>query len=436
MTDLPENKKISMNMIIDKTREKSYFEVPFEVPSNAAKIEVFYAYARMNRRQDENGDEYQDEINIIDLGIRDEGGNFRGASGSERLNFYITENEATPGYIQGVINAGTWAVVLGAYKIQASGCKVEINVVITLKEKVLLRGDLHMHSTHSDGKYGVDDVIKMARLHNLDYIFLTDHNTYSQNDCITSSDSLVVMPGMEWTHYNGHSNFLGVKRPIHNFISNDKETTVKIMHEAQENGAFVVLNHPFCRFCPWEWGFDVPYDAVEIWNGPIKDADYDAIRWWDSCLAKGKRVPAVGGSDSHKNELFRMVGTPTTFVYSDSRGQSDILRALRDGHAFISYTPDGPSIDLSVGDVIMGGCITYKDGQKGHAAISRVLTGDKIRLISDKGLETEVAVDGQSIKTLDFEIEKRKYYRVEVWRELLPNLNTLAAISNPIYVQS
>jgi hypothetical protein len=66
----------------------------------------------------------------------------------------------------------------------------------------------------------------------------------------------------------------------------------------------VFLNHPMCRNCPWKWGFDVPFDGIEIWNGPIKDADYDAIDWWHGELkAAARHIPAVGGSDSHRDEV-------------------------------------------------------------------------------------------------------------------------------------
>lgn len=427
-------KEISLDLVIEKSREKTYFEVPVEIPGNVARLEVSYGYERREWRELGNGDVAVNEINIIDLGIRDQSNCFRGASGSERSSFYITENEATPGYISGEIQPGNWAVVLGAYKIQANGCPLHIDVKCTFKEQVLLKGDLHMHTVNSDGRYSVKDLLKIARLHGLDYVFLTDHNNYAQNDQIQSSDDLVVMPGMEWTHYKGHANFLGVKRPIERFISNDRETTVRILAEAHRNGAMVILNHPFCRLCPWEWGFDVPYDAVEIWNGPIKEADYDAIQWWNERLKEGERIPAVGGSDSHRDEIFRLVGTPATFVYSPSRGSSDILCSLREGHSFISYSPDGPIIELSAGSAIMGDVLRDQAVREGRLRVRKVLRGDKIRLITDTGVEWEETIGEQAEKSIRFKIGKQKFFRAEVWRELMPHFQSLVSISNPLYI--
>jgi hypothetical protein len=67
---------------------------------------VTYAYTRRVKTTDEQGSEYIREINIVDLGVLDEGHNFRGASGSDRTYFRITENEATPGYVKGKIGSG------------------------------------------------------------------------------------------------------------------------------------------------------------------------------------------------------------------------------------------------------------------------------------------------------------------------------------------
>ncbi len=427
--------EINFETLVEKSKEKTYFEIPFLVAENVSKVEVSYAYKRRDRTINEAGDIFDKEINVIDMAVRDEKKSFRGWSGSERLHFYITENEATPGYVRGSINKGEWALILGAYKVQEEGCLVSINIKFTQKERVLLKGDLHMHSEHSDGKYDVANVINMAKLHGMDYIFLTDHNTFSQNDYIVSSDSLVVMPGMEWTHYNGHCNFLGVKSPIKNFVANDKEKTIEIMQEARESGAFITLNHPFCRYCGWKWGFDVPFDAVEIWNGPMKDSELNAVEWWHSKLVEGERLPIVGGSDSHKNEMFRMIGGPTTFIYSASRGQSDIIKALKEGHGFVSYTANGPIIEFSIGNAIMGDIIEEQNGQSGYIKVSNVSLNDEIKLISDKGIEKLYKVANEQAKVFKFEIDQRKFYRLEVWRQVIPGDKMLVSISNPIYIR-
>ncbi|TFG42663.1 MAG: YeeE/YedE family protein [Syntrophobacterales bacterium] len=53
---------------------------------------------------------------------------------------------------------------------------------------------------------------------------------------------------------------------------------------------------------------------VEAWNGTADPGDARAIAWWHGLLARGTRMPVIGGSDFHRHEPLRTLGTPTTFV--------------------------------------------------------------------------------------------------------------------------
>src|SRR5579864_4333153 len=108
---------------LDRTQEKTYVHVPFEVPPDATRLEVTCDYS------DRIGAEpWLTGGNTLDLGVVDSRGiefpgrGFRGWSGSERSTFFITETEATPGYLAGRLPAGRWHVVLGLYKIADTGC--------------------------------------------------------------------------------------------------------------------------------------------------------------------------------------------------------------------------------------------------------------------------------------------------------------------------
>src|SRR5690606_1107231 len=55
---------------------------------------------------------------------------FRGWSGSARREFVITADSATPGYVPGIIQPGTWQVILGLHRIPADGCRYRVEVVL------------------------------------------------------------------------------------------------------------------------------------------------------------------------------------------------------------------------------------------------------------------------------------------------------------------
>jgi 3',5'-nucleoside bisphosphate phosphatase len=72
-----------------------------------------------------------------------------------------------------------------------------------------MKADLHNHSNYSDGLYSVSDLLKIAKMHNVDVMALTDHDsTYGCKDAIIEGEKLgiTVIPGIELsTRYKGES---------------------------------------------------------------------------------------------------------------------------------------------------------------------------------------------------------------------------------------
>src|SRR5258708_25141372 len=58
----------------------------------------------------------------LDLGCFAPGG-FRGWSGGARRSFLITPKSATPGYLPGEIEPGTWQIVMGLHRIPSAGVR-------------------------------------------------------------------------------------------------------------------------------------------------------------------------------------------------------------------------------------------------------------------------------------------------------------------------
>jgi len=182
----------------------------------------------------------------------------------------------------------------------------------------------------------------------------------------------------------------------------------------------------------------VTYDAVEVWNGPWTERNDRALQWWQEQLAAGRKLVAVGGSDVHKPHPYVRHAMPTTWVFASARSVKGILEGIAKGRVFLSFSPDGPTIDHRIGGAMAGD--SFVPGPDGSAVselrLSRVLAGDRIRIVTDRGVEEErlAQEDGEFVHR--WEIRDRKFCRIEVWRRFAEvDRELMAAMSNPIYLE-
>lgn len=339
---------------------------------------------------------------------------------------------STPGYRILPLTPGRWEIGVGLYKVPEEGLDVTWTVALTPKTRRWFKGDTHVHTEGSDGWMSAVDTVVHAARQGLDFLFLTDHNNVAHNEQLPSVPGITVLPGSEWTHYNGHAGFLGVTHPYETtFLANNRQEMERILANAQSRGAFVVLNHPFCPQCPWNWGFDgLPNDAVEIWNGVMSERNGRALAWWHAQLVAGHRLPAVGGSDYLRPGLLGSIGMPCMCLYAWSREPKDILDAMRRGNGYISHLPQGPGVSPLNAD--LGGAAP--EDVPLSIKFTDLRGGDTIRLITDQGEETLSCPPG----TVEWVVERRfgdaRFYRFEVMRSYAPGLPPLTAmVSNPIW---
>jgi hypothetical protein len=429
-------KPIRLRVKIEKTQEGRYIPIPFVLEKNIERIDVRYSYSRYEKSQ-ADGFTMHRESSIIDLAIEAPGGEFIGASGSDRAHVWVSPLGSSAGFSKCEITPGTWHIIAGAYKVPEGGVTVEYEILLTRKKRRLFRGDTHLHTHASDGAADIAGTINLARQQGLDFLIITDHNNFKLDGEVPLCHDITVIHGTEWTHYRGHAGILGVQRPYRSpYYTESVDETVKLMQEARENGAMVVLNHPFCPLVPWQWGFDLPYDGIEVWNGVMSERNERAIGWWHKRLCAGERLPATGGSDYHRAGLFGGLAMPCMFLYALSRSPEDIMDALRRGSGYISYLAGGPGADMvcrskdaeySFGDLAPSGSeveITFF-GLRGM---------DELKIITDLG-EENIYCPGDAVSCkLTRSFPGARFVRLEVYRSYAPGLPPMRAmLTNPIY---
>ena len=406
------------------------------MPPDSESLTLAYRYERHRERPAGGGASAREEINIIDLGLIDPDGRQVGASGSDKTEIQISETQATPGYKPVRLIPGEWRILLGAYKVAAEGVLVHYDLTFTPKRMRLLKGDLHVHSLASDGVLSVEELAQRARRHGLDFLAITDHNQMATADSLPRLPGLTLIPGVEWTHFKGHASFLGVDQPYDEpFYANRPEEVRARFESARARGALIVLDHPFDELCPFQFDMQaLPYDCFEVWNGPMRLSNLQAVGHWHGLLAAGRKIPICGGSDYHRDQLFIMPGGPTTCVHAPSASPADILAGLRHGHAYLTFAPNGPSLDMTAGEALMGDSVPYPAQREIRITARGLAAGDILQVLTGAGSTQLVTAESDGDFEGVYTLDGPGFARVEILRGFVPGLPHLPAlISNPIY---
>lgn len=346
-------------------------EQPFDVPAGTRRIEVSYRVTGADART------------VVDLGLRGPSG-LRGWSGGSRATIWVSALGATPGYLPGAIEPGSWAVLLGVPNIRAGRTDtVEITVrffapdlpagaAMAGRGPGWYVGDLHAHSGHSDGRarsrrgqavgtppHRVADAAVAA---GLDFVALTDHNTASHwldvDRLQPHYDDLLLLRGREVTTYRGHANTVG-ERTFHEFrLAAPDASPAALLAPIADAGAFVSINHPrlpdgeACMGCGWNVSTpDVlrHVHGVEVVNGDTASGPLSGWEFWARMLSAGHRLTAVGGSDEHTvdDDADRRLGRPSTVVWAQALSEVAIVDGLRRGRVYVRVRgPQGPTLDF------------------------------------------------------------------------------------------
>ena len=223
------------------------------------------------------------------------------------------------------------------------------------------KGDLHAHSTYSDGDSPVAQVLAGVTEKGLEFFALTDHDTYMDgkpkhwDDPAYASGIVTLLYGSEWTTPKGHANIWAPAKIAYDklWTANQNQDPAAAIAEAHSRGALFSINHPVSLLNNWEYASFEGADSLEVWNATYRLPNLNgwAIHGlWDRLLQSRLRLAAVGGSDTHQltgpESLVHGLGDPTTWVYAAEKTAEAILGGIKAGRTSVSYAPNGPRLDF------------------------------------------------------------------------------------------
>lgn len=434
---------------------KRHIPHPFSLPANIHQITVRFRFTphRVNEMN-----------NMITLTVFDPSG-WRGSGhrhGMEHV-VQISAQAATPGYIPGQIKAGEWVVQLDThmimpgenvyYQLEVACVQEGLGEIVQARSTAGIqaavstkagwyRGDLHSHTHHSDaGNRTVAELIQTARDYQLDFIFLSDHNTIAglaEMDA-TASETLLTAGGLELTTFWGHALVLGTREWVDWRVRPGTGDMARIATEAYEAGHVYIIAHPLtigdplCTGCAWRYGEMMPGPArlVEIWNGVWEDYanNEKTLSLWYDWLNQGLRITATAGSDSH-NAAKYATKPGFSIIQAEALTQSALLAGLRAGRVYLSR---GPQLHFEAHNTqghVFGIGDTVNQPATFVARWANAEPNAQLRVMANGRLLHQVAAADQG----EFVWELRPDMADWLMIELRDGNGNMLAITNPIYL--
>ena len=184
------------------------------------------------------------------------------------------------------------------------------------------KGNIHTHTTESDGDAEPEKVVRWYRRHGYDFLVLSDHNHLTVLNYGSGRRRFrrpLMIPGEELTlnildgtvpiHING----IGISRLVEPIDAGGVVPTIQANVDAiLQAGGIASINHP-----NYKWAFDhesikkvTGASLVEIFNGvPWSNPDggpgkYSYEQIWDSVLTAGRVIFGAATDDSHNYSDF------------------------------------------------------------------------------------------------------------------------------------
>ncbi|MES5047764.1 phosphotransferase [Rhizobium nepotum] len=288
------------------------------------------------------------------------------------------------------------------------------------------KGNLHTHSSLSDGKLDAEEVCKRYRERGYDFLCLSDHFMPHYNYPIADtrpyrSNTFTTLLGAEChapsTEHGEKWHILAVGLPVDFPPNGADETGPQLAQRCIDAGAFVAIPHPEWYALTAGDAASVPgAHAVEVYNhtSQVLNGRGGGSYYLDDILNTGRHINALACDDAHwvaGEDQNRDAFGGWVMVKAEANEPEALLQALKKGHY---YSTQGPSIED----------IRIEDGQvsvKCSPAFQVSIVGRASR--NEK-------LSGTDLTSARFSLAK---FDGDWWRVVVIDANGKIAWSNPFY---
>jgi hypothetical protein len=230
------------------------------------------------------------------------------------------------------------------------------------------RGNLHTHSTLSDGYRTPEEVGALYRAMGYDFLALTDHFLESFDWPIADTrplrgDGFTTLIGAELhapeTESGSLWHILAVGLPLDFARPAESETAPMLARRALDAGAFVAIAHPGFYALTVNDALTLgDVDAVEVFNATSIDHNDRPDGWYllDILAGMGKRFSACATDDAHFHPYRADCGLGWVMVKATHNEPEALLEALKAGDYYASTGPQLHDVRIESGDRLFVRC--------------------------------------------------------------------------------
>ena len=242
------------------------------------------------------------------------------------------------------------------------------------KEGRQYKGNLHSHTTNSDGHLTPEESVALFRAHGYHFLCLSEHDRYTDLREPFNTEDFLILPGLEASaalidnetdrhrtkvhHMNGilgtevmqrqarqrfsHGEFL--PPPVAVGSWDGLAMAQQVCDTLRDHGCLVTYNHPiWSRVEPQDFLHMQGVFALEIYNyDTVNESNTGAdTTYWDLILRSGRQVFAFASDDNHNNGLFDDACGGWIMVKAPELTHDAIVGAMLRG---AYYSSSGPEI--------------------------------------------------------------------------------------------
>ena len=396
--------------------------------------------------------------NLVNLSLTDSDGRHRGRwdrnlAHQRGAADTICAGWATDGFVAGPLPAGRWQLTLEVHELVAAPVTRAVRVTgrpaappappPAGRRRVptpaveypspspdgWIRGELHCHSTASDGLYEPAELVERAAALGLEFLSITDHNTMAALPALADAP-LPIIPGCEVTTFYGHFCVYGLDEapPWHR---HERPLSPAQIQAAVPRGGTFCLAHPFvlgnpiCCGCRLEAAPDMAaVDLLDGWSRGHAEpvADRHALLLYDQLRRAGHTPGLVCGRDWH--------GPAQEAAHAGRAFPAMMVRAPAEPGAILTAIARGDAY-LTTGPLCR--CELQGQGREAELRVRlRELAGPcELRVMDDGRLAHRVRLDGAPRAAMSFPVSADGAgARIELWSEAgAPLLLTNAVVA-------